>query len=449
MKSKTLRLVKILAGLVAAALVLHAILLVASGLALRNARAELRAGGRPMTPAEIIPKEVPASENAAPLYTSAFALLDSESVDGKKLSFFVADAGRDYVTDPDSDDKRLAFEQALANETFVQAFDLIQQAAARPRCNFNLPYDQGAMMLVPHVSGLLATHRILSANLQLETRQGHRKQAWQTVELSLRLANALRDEPLLISALVRIAQYQMAMASVRLVAEEFSPDDETSARLDRLVAAADDMTPYFLAMDGERLLYGEWAFLNLTSWSAKDLFVPMGEDPGWQMRKLGLLRSYRPARQADHALYLRAMLAVAQEAQRPYWETGGNPAPDPDFPWYSATTTLILPALAQSRIAMAKLQANARVTQTGLALLRHQSAHGAYPPTLAEIDPTLLAEAPLDPFTGKPLVYRPEGDGFVLYSLGENLTDDGGTAESTDNRATKAFDIVWRLPSGS
>ena len=43
MKPKTLRRFKIFAGLVVAALVLHTALLVTSGLALRNAREELRA----------------------------------------------------------------------------------------------------------------------------------------------------------------------------------------------------------------------------------------------------------------------------------------------------------------------------------------------------------------------------------------------------------------------
>ena len=93
---------------------------------------------------------------------------------------------------------------------------------------------------------------------------------------------------------------------------------------------------------------------------------------------------------------------------------------------------------------MVQLQANVRVVRAGLALLRHKAAHGAYPATLAEIDPEFLAEIPSDPFTGQPLVYRPEADGFALYSLGENLQDDGGTEETKDSYESKAFDIVWR-----
>ncbi len=445
MKTWTLRLAKILAGLAAVLLVLHTVLLVASGLALRNAREELRAAGRPMAPAEIIPKKVPASENAAPLYTSAFALLDSESVEDKPLKFFVADAGRDYTMDPDSEDKRFAFEQAIANETFVQAFDLIQQAAARPRCNFDLPYDQGYAMRVPHVNGLLAIHRILASKIMLETRRGEAQNAWQSVELALRIANSLRDEPVLISHLVRIAQYKTALASVRFVAGTSPPDDETTARLDRLVAAADDLAPYLLGLDGERLLFGESTFQHLPAKYDPHMYTIVGEGSSWLKPMVWLLIHYAPALQSDHALYLRSMHAFMQEARQPYWINGPKQDRNINFPWYSTITRLILPALAPSRTHMVALQANARVTRTGLALLRHKLAHGAYPLSLAEIDPAFLPEIPPDPFTGQPLVYRPEADGFVLYSLGENLKDDNGTEESTDNKKTKAFDIVWRM----
>jgi hypothetical protein len=447
MKFKTLRLVKILAGLVVAALVLHTVLLLASGLALRDAYAALHTASRPMTPADIIPKDIPASENAAPLYESAFALLKSESSNGRGLIHALGYAAREFLAEPDSEAKRETMEALLANNVVIRSLELVQQASQRPRCNFQLPYDQGAMLLAPHVHGMLTVCRTLQAKALLETRQGHGAQAWQTVELSLRMANALGDEPILISALVRIAQFQMALTAMHNVAEAFPPNAETLVRLEPLIAPADDMAPYLLALDGERLFIGEWAHQKFPAWTPKEIFSLVGgEGPNWGIWPMDLLRRYRPARQADHALYLRAMQGIAQDAQRPYWETGTERYRDAAFPWYSVTTRLILPALAPSRVRMVLLQANARISRTGLALLRHQAAHGAYPATLAELDPQFLAEIPLDPFTGKPLVYRPEGAGFVLYSLGENLADDGGTEETKDTRDSKAFDIVWRMP---
>jgi hypothetical protein len=398
-----------------------------------------------MTPEEIIPKEVPASENAAPLYTSAFALLKSESIEGKDLSYFVADAGRDYAMDPDSDDKRLAFEQALSNETFVQAFDLIQQATARSRCNFDLPYDQGALMLVPHVNGMLTIARILSPKILLETRRGAAQNAWQSVELALRMANALRDEPVLVSAMVRIALYQMALASVRTAAESFPPDDEIAARLAPLIAAADDLQPVLLAYNGEHLFFGEWLFDQNNAQRLIQDAMDVG-GPGLEPRYLAWLLSYRPARQAEHAAYLRVLKQSTDDLSLPLSKAPCTPEPERTMQdrWYGGVLHSFAPAFSRVRVTTAKLQANARVTQTGLALHRHKAAHGAYPATLAEVDPQFLAETLLDPFTGQPLVYRTDGDGFILYSLGENLADDGGAEETPDNRAAKAFDIVWR-----
>jgi hypothetical protein len=52
-----------------------------------------------------------------------------------------------------------------------------------------------------------------------------------------------------------------------------------------------------------------------------------------------------------------------------------------------------------------------------------------------------MTEVPLDEFDGKPLRYRREGEGFILYSVGTNLVDDGGE----DSRG--AGDYVWRFDS--
>ncbi len=48
----------------------------------------------------------------------------------------------------------------------------------------------------------------------------------------------------------------------------------------------------------------------------------------------------------------------------------------------------------------------------------------------------------VDPFTGKSFVYRREGDGFIVYSLGVNRTDDGGVEDEKDR---DKGDIVWRI----
>ena len=46
---------------------------------------------------------------------------------------------------------------------------------------------------------------------------------------------------------------------------------------------------------------------------------------------------------------------------------------------------------------------------------------------MAELTPKYLPAPALDPFSlGKPLLYRRNGSGYVLYSIGPDGKDDGG-----------------------
>ena len=445
MKPQAIRLVKTFAGIAVAVLVIHTALLVFSGIALRNARAELRAAGRPMSPAEIIPADVPANENAAPLYESAFALLDSESIGDKKLAAVVADASRDYAADPDADEKRSTFENALANETFVRTLELVEQAASRTRCNFNLQYDLGGMLCVRHAHDMFAIGRILKAKALLHARRGETQKTYAALEIALRMAEALRDEPMLSSAVVRNAQYSMALELLPVLCAKAPPDDATAARLSALLADVDLVASYVHAVDGERLFMGEWTYNCFADGNIHDFLGPEN-DGVWAARVAKGLLGYRPSLQLDHAAYLRTHSRFAANAARPLWLWEIKPIarPDDEFPWYATISRIITPALNSSLLHSVHVQALIRVSRVGLALLRHKLAHGAYPASLAEIDPEFLGEIPVDPFTGQPLVYRPEADGFVLYSLGKNFRDDNGTIESIDSRRSDTCDIVWR-----
>jgi hypothetical protein len=48
------------------------------------------------------------------------------------------------------------------------------------------------------------------------------------------------------------------------------------------------------------------------------------------------------------------------------------------------------------------------------------------PPDVEALVPAYLDSVPIDPFTGRPLRFVKEADGYVAYSLGSNRQDDGG-----------------------
>lgn len=81
-----------------------------------------------------------------------------------------------------------------------------------------------------------------------------------------------------------------------------------------------------------------------------------------------------------------------------------------------------------------RLIAEGRLLQAACVIERGRLEGGGYPTSL---DNQVTSEAALvltDPFDGARLRYRTEREGFVVYSVGENLTDDGGKTWSQDYR---------------
>lgn len=79
-------------------------------------------------------------------------------------------------------------------------------------------------------------------------------------------------------------------------------------------------------------------------------------------------------------------------------------------------------------------QAVMRLLIVELALQAHLLEHGQLPNELAELVPDYLPNVPLDPLSAdsSPLNYRRTEDGYVLYSVGHNGIDDGGTGPQLD-----------------
>jgi len=89
-----------------------------------------------------------------------------------------------------------------------------------------------------------------------------------------------------------------------------------------------------------------------------------------------------------------------------------------------------------------RLELRRRFITVAAALARHHAVAGTYPSTLAELGP-LLPTVPLDPWSGKPLLYRAEGGTYVLYSVGFDGVDNGGVSTPPPNgQPVAGLDIV-------
>jgi len=81
--------------------------------------------------------------------------------------------------------------------------------------------------------------------------------------------------------------------------------------------------------------------------------------------------------------------------------------------------------------------------RTRVALERYRLDHGAWPPDLAALVPGYLDSEPLDPIDGNPLRYQPVHR--VLYSIGDNLIDEGGVSAAGRGSLGSHAEIVIDL----
>jgi hypothetical protein len=91
--------------------------------------------------------------------------------------------------------------------------------------------------------------------------------------------------------------------------------------------------------------------------------------------------------------------------------------------------------------------ARERLLTAELAVRCYQSEQGRLPQSLEQLVPKYLQQVPSDPFSGRPVIYHPQGTNWLLYSVGEDGVDDGGkrVGRSGSGTVTKG-DLFYDSP---
>jgi hypothetical protein len=166
----------------------------------------------------------------------------------------------------------------------------------------------------------------------------------------------------------------------------------------------------------------------------------------------GILRGidWDPALQNANRWYARLSLALAEEDRRPREKRltqidkelrtlkaeiteaggmaklliGGNTARGKALG--DILIGLLVPAIRRVQNAADRAQQTQDNVILAFALARYQRDHGQYPKELAALAPKYLDRIPPDLFSGEPLIYRPNENGYLLYSIGVNGKDEDG-----------------------
>ena len=444
MRKRTVKILKIIAIVLVVLSLIYAIAVGVSAAKLRQVYADLKKDGRPMRQADVIPPEVPDSENAALLYESAALLLEAQPAPEGNLQVYLGGLSDRFIKESIKPDKLVELKQLIEQDVVTQALSIVEQGTRRRLCRFEHDYNAGINMLMPNLSHLRRLSFILSAKACLEARAGNCDRAWNIVRIQLRLADALLTEPIMISQMVRYGMIRLSCRTIREVCEIAPPNEQQYRSVQDLLAGLDEVAPMVRAIDGERLIFGEWAF-NLPK---NELYKidPINEYPEnlpGIINRLILFRiTFKPMFLADRAAYMRFMHKSAQFFEDPSSHVMADLKEEEHHVKYHMMTSMLMPAIFRLKTIHSEMTAELRITRAGLALLQYKQNRDAFPDTLEALK---LSDI-IDPYSTEPFRYKAQGQDFILYSIGPDKKDNGGSPR--EKKQEKDWDIVWSYTGG-
>jgi len=441
MKKRT---VKILTGIAILLVVLgliYAIAVSVSSSKLRQAYADLKKDGRPMERQQVIPPEVPDTENAALLYESAILLLKAQPAPEENLLEHLGDLSDKFIKESLDSDKLAEQVLLIGQDVVTQALSIVEQGTRRDSCRFDLDYDDGLNTLLPHLSGMRNFTRILCAKAYLEAKTGNPDTAWDMLTTQLKFADALRTETILVSELRRMAMIRLSCETITKLCEIAPPNAQQSDDIQSLLKDFDDIRPLIHSIDAERLLIGEWVF-NLTKDEMYKASLQHGSrgDAGLLHKLIIFGITFKPLLLADHAAYLRFMHDGTRFLERPYSPEQGKVMEQGVQKTRYLVTRILTPPIFRVKAVHYEMTAQLRIARAGLALLQYKLATNTFPATLE----ALKLQNINDPFSNGQLLYKTEGEGFVLYSVGPDQKDNNGSPRQKKQETD--WDIVWSFP---
>lgn len=351
----------------------------------------------------------------------------------------------------------------LALSKFDPVVEELREASRRPHSQFPLRYEDTFEMLLPHLSKLRGCNQLLALRALAELNAGQPERALADVKLSLRLADSVRTEPILISHLVRIALIHIALQPVWEGLADHRWTDAQLVALDAELTKLDFLEDYQTGMRGERVCSiaavdyvqrrRDLGLIDFVADSSESITTPLQTKlllrlvpRGWfdqNRATMGRmhLELFKPAVNPQERKVSPGDLRQLNEALKQH-VSRRTP--------YNFFSGLLLPALSKAAEKFARAQACVDLARVACALERHRLAHGQYPPTLDALVPQYIARLPHDVINSQPLQYRRTDDGqFLLYSVGWNESDDGGETALTKsgNADWNAGDWVWRYPA--
>jgi hypothetical protein len=317
-----------------------------------------------------------------------------------------------------------------------------------PRGRYPIVYSKNYIStLLPHIQHARSVAYVLQNDALFRAQSGDLDGAIVSCRALVNNARSVGDEPMLIAQLVRMAIRSIAIGQAERTLGQGEPSPEGLAALQRALEEEAEEPLLLWGLRGER--------------GGMDQFMQTLQNGGTSVKQMqGLLAGpARPGRKRGEELLLylpgtavNSRAALLQRMTRVI-EISKLPAEEQIEPLKKEKATLakepllvrdVMPATEKIAEAERRTRGLCRCAAAGLAAERYRQKYGRWPEKWDDLVDEFLSRVPKDPYDNKPLRYRNDGAGVVIWCLGMDFIDDGGD-RTTLNTYKPGTDAGFRL----
>jgi hypothetical protein len=433
--------------------ILHAITFSSLDTAVKQQLTSLRSEAGALA-LSVAPPRVADAENAALVYQHFFDAVDTNDWPMELWESVTEDI--DSPRRPDANETAFDYSSAELGEFLEQVageLAVIRQAAKLPECRFERDYGRPSYeMLIPEQAHMRRAARLLAIDARHKAATGDSAGAVEDINAIFAMARHVSSEPLLITTLVSMAIHgrgintlEELMTAGAVTAKDLEnlqlPEDVSYRRSMARALRMEEATGLSLFCDANGKLSSN--FVEIAGF--RDVFELVAVYRVFNLAED--LAMYR-----EHFRKLHRALSAPYHATRDEWRKASGSVRRGEA---GVLTTAIASDLTQIAVHSQRGEAQHRAAVLGVAIFRYYDKHGRPPESLDDLSPEFVKIVPRDPFDGKAMRLKFTDQGCVIYGIGPDLVDNGGSplrgrkdAAVPVQRAEGDVPFVVKLPSG-
>ncbi|MHB0998880.1 MAG: hypothetical protein ACYC27_06505 [Armatimonadota bacterium] len=411
---------------------------------------KLRSSGKYSSMADFKTEKVPDDQNAATIYTQM--LKEQPKITLENINKLSDPRRLRQILNATENGKNADLwdeARTIVNRN-RKIYNQLDEAVKKPYCVFLIDWSQPYEKFFKYMSIFRDSYNLLCAKALLDAKDG-KPDYLHSIYTSIKMNKSLVEIPDTTTQIFRYGNLMMICSSIVRSFEYQSMSESEVINLRNVLSEIDIKDGLSLALRRERLSSYDFS-PDIVSLSDLLNYDPLIDPPSEGVR--GLMYSatngafgvyYRNVGQyGDEAVWLRYVDKQIKSMDLSYKESVKQGLIEPQLPTYAAFSRGLAPTYAWFQLERYQTEACLSGTQTILALHAYQNRYRSYPSSLDELRSKLGWEIPVDPFSDKDFVYKKDGKGFLLYSIGPNMKDDGGGLDYYKQNNRKG-DIIWKM----